>query len=244
MVIMNYLVFDIETVPLPFESFSESQQEYILRGTETEDEVTRRMGEMALTPLTAQVVCIGLKLVEKKDNEYKDIISGAISVDNSMGDDEHREVTLSSGEIMHLYNEKQALSAFWKTLKKYNPHLISFNGRNFDAPFLMLRSALLGIRPTKNLMQGTKFKYDCHTDLIDELTFYSTNYNYGATKRFNFDFYTRAFGITSPKAQGIDGTKVPEFFNEGKIVEITEYCLRDVEATWELYKIWEKFLKF
>ncbi len=241
---MNFLVFDIETVPLPFEAFSESQQEYILRKTDTDEEIERRKAEMALTPLTAQIVCIGLKIIERIEGEDKVITTGAISVDNSLGDDEHREEILSTGEIMHLYNEKSALVAFWRTLKKYNPHLISFNGRNFDAPFLMLRSALLGIRPTINIMQGTKFNYDRHTDLIDELSFYSTNYNYGATKRFNFDFYARAFGITSPKAQGIDGSKVLDFFKEGKIAEISEYCLRDVKATWELYTIWEKFLKF
>jgi predicted PolB exonuclease-like 3'-5' exonuclease len=82
-----------------------------------------------------------------------------------------------------------------------------------------------------------------HTDLIDELCFYSPS-SYGATKRFNFDFYTRAFGIPSPKGEGIDGSKVSEFFAAGRIAEISEYCLRDVTATWELYKKWIEYLKF
>jgi predicted PolB exonuclease-like 3'-5' exonuclease len=82
-----------------------------------------------------------------------------------------------------------------------------------------------------------------HIDLIDELTFYNPTY-YGATKRFNFDFYARAFGLDSPKSEGIDGSKVKEYYNEGKVLEIAEYCLRDVSTTWELFLIWNKYLRF
>ena len=92
-------------------------------------------------------------------------------------------------------------------------------------------------------MSGTKFTYPLHTDLIDELTFYNPG-AYGATRRFNFDFYTRAFGIKSPKSEGVDGSKVAEYFKAGRIEEIAEYCLRDVKATWELYEIWTKYLNF
>ena len=241
---MFYMAFDIETVPLNWDTFSESQQEYILRNTTTDEEKEKRMNEMGLTPLTAQVVCIGMKIVERKNgvDEVKNL--GAISVDNEMSDEDSKEVILSTGEKMMLYNEKQAFVTFWNILEKYDAHLISFNGRNFDAPFMMMRSAILGERPSKNLMQGTKFNYQKHTDLIDELAFFTTSYSYGATKRFNFDFYARAFGLTSPKSQGIDGSKVPQFFAEGKIDEITEYCLRDVKTTWELFLVWEKLLKF
>ena len=92
-------------------------------------------------------------------------------------------------------------------------------------------------------MDGTKFNYNFHTDLIDELCFFNP-YSYGATRRFNFDFYTRVFGITSPKSEGLDGSKVSVYFADGRIYEIAEYCLRDVRATWELFLIWSKLLKF
>ena len=243
---MKYLVFDIETVPLAFDSFSESQQEYILRGTSNEEEEAKKKGEMGLAPLTAQVVCIGIQLIERNEKgEYNILKHGAISVDNSMNDGDERKELLTDQTPCFFYNEKTALEKFWKLITKYEPlHLISFNGRAFDAPFLMLRSALLGLRPSKNIMSGTKFNYPLHTDLIDELTFYIPSYGYGATKRFNFDFYTRAFGLTSPKGEGIDGSKVPEFFADGRIIEISEYCLRDVKATWELFLLWEKYLHF
>ncbi len=247
----NYLVFDIETIPEDFDSLSTSQQEYLLRRANTEEEIAQRKNEMALSPLTARVVCIGMMPVEIKDKNAEnvddryDTKSLAYMLDDSIvGDEEFIKSTLNDGNIAFSMNEKSILEAFWKQLAK-NPsaHLISFNGRNFDAPFLMLRSAKLGVRPSRNLMSGTKFNYQLHTDLIDELTFYMPTIS-GATRRYNFDFFTRAFGITSPKSEGVDGSLVNEFFKAGRISEIAEYCLRDVKATWELYLYWEKYLKF
>jgi len=243
----NYLVFDIETVTIPYdeEHFSDSQREYLIRGAKSDEERERKLAEMGLTPLTARVACIGMQLMQVSDEgDFSTVNRVAYSLDDTMGDDEKERVeTLSTGDTCYLSSERKLLENFWKLISKVKPHLISFNGRNFDAPFLMLRSAVLGIRPSRNLMSGTKFNYPLHTDLIDELTFFSSS-SYGATKRFNFDFYTRAFGLVSPKSEGIDGSKVSEFFAEGKILEITEYCLRDVTATWQMYEIWMKYLRF
>ncbi len=240
-----FLAFDIETVPLPWDSFSESQKEYILRRAETEEEIDRKKGELGLSPITAKIVCIGMQMMERhEDGSFKLRQKSCFSVDEKLEDGVRVEKKLRTGDSCFLSNEVKMLTDFWGVLKKYHPlHLVSFNGRNFDAPFLMLRSALLGIRPSRDLMKGTKFNYELHTDLIDELTYYNPS-AYGATRRFNFDFYTRAFGIKSPKSEGIDGSLVPEFFKEGKILDISEYCLRDVTATWELYAKWLQYLKF
>ena len=240
----RYLIFDIETIPQDFETLSQSQQEYILRNAESEEDKEKKKSEMALSPITARVICIGLQIMEHRNNSFVQLKRGAYSLDDNLMDGERIADTLSNGDDCYFTNEKTMMENFWQRLKdNENIHLISFNGRNFDAPFLMLRSALLGIRPSRNLMSGTKFNYPYHTDLIDELTFYMPS-AYGATRRFNFDFFTRAFGVTSPKSEGIDGSKVSQYFQEGKIKEIAEYCLRDVTATWELYKIWRERLKF
>ncbi|MGA2298138.1 MAG: 3'-5' exonuclease, partial [FCB group bacterium] len=212
-----YLAFDIETVPLDWGTFSESQQEYILRYSQNEEEQLRKKNELALTPLTAQCVCIGMQLMQITENGESELVNrAAFAVDNKLQDELPKSFELTTGDKCLLYSEKKMLEDFWKVIKKYSGvHLISFNGRNFDAPFLMLRSAILGVKPTRNLMSGTKFNYPLHTDLIDELTFYNPS-TYGATKRFNFDFYTRAFGIKSPKSEGLDGSKVAEYFANGK----------------------------
>lgn len=245
--IEKYLTFDIETVPLEWDSFSDSQKEFILRNLSTDEDIEKRKSELGLSPFTAQIVCIGLLYVEIEEGEETNRIPVAYSVAKS---EEYIKKVGKNQQIdnngqMYLDTESGTLEKFWKLLQKHSDiHLVSFNGRNFDSPFLMLRSALLGTRPTRNLMEGTKFNYRQHTDLIDELTFYQPTFFYSATKRFNLDFYTRAFGIESPKSHGIDGTMVPQLFTEERYSEIASYCLGDVIATWELFKIWKQMLAF
>jgi DNA polymerase elongation subunit (family B) len=241
----QYLVFDIETSPVEWETLSESQQEYILRYAETDDEKEQKKFEMGLSPLTAHVVCIGLQLMERNQSGGWELKScAAFSTAPGYDKDEPEERIMSDGNKCFIYSEKRLMEDFWKILSKYKyAQLISFNGRNFDAPFLMLRSAILRVRPSRNLMAGTKFNYPNHIDLIDELTFYSPS-PYAATKRFNFDFYTRVFGITSPKEKGVDGSMVGQLYYAGEVETIAEYCLRDVNATWELFLKWHEYLKF
>lgn len=246
-----YLVFDIETSAVDFDTLSESQQEYILRRSNTEEEKSQKLFEMALSPLTSEVVCIGLQLMSKEIDEENgeikwEILNKAAFINNKQfnyEDTEFHELPLTNSKG-HYFNEKRLLENFWNVLAKYGSSiLVSFNGRNFDAPFLMLRSALLRVKPSRNLMKGSKFNYPQHIDLIDELTFYMGS-SAGATKRYNFDFYAQAFGIKSPKSEGVDGSMVTTLFKEGKTEEIAEYCLRDVNATWELFLIWYNYLKF
>jgi len=241
----QFLVFDIETSAVDFESLSESQQEYLLRNAETDEAKEQRKKEMALSPLTSHVVCIGLQLMQEAEGGQWELLRrAAFSADLNLPDSERIEVKIGLDDICYISSEKRLLEDFWNILRKYpKAELISFNGRNFDAPFLMLRSALYKIHPSRNLMSGTKFNYPQHYDLIDELTFYNPS-SYGAARRYNFDFYTRAFGITSPKSEGVDGSKVGIMFKEGKFAEIAEYCMRDITATWELFLIWYNYLKF
>lgn len=240
-----YLVYDLETVGTDFNSFDESQQEYLLRYASTDEERTQKIHELALSPLTGKIVCIGMCLVTKgTDNEWQ-TRNAAYALDEGMSDaDSVVESVLASGAKCHLSSEHVMIQNFWKLLTA-NPgiHLITFNGRNFDAPWLMLRSALLGIRPQRNLMDGTRYNYSGHTDLLDKLTFYS-GASAGPLRKFNFDFYAKAFGITSPKSAGVDGSMVQSLFAAGEIDVIAEYCLRDVQATWELFLKWSAMLKW
>jgi hypothetical protein len=52
----------------------------------------------------------------------------------------------------------------------------------------------------------------------------------------------RAFGIESPKAQGVSGDDVAGLFKEKKYFEIAEYNVGDLVATQKLYEYWKEFL--
>lgn len=226
------LVFDIETVGFDFETLSESQQEYILRysAMEKDPEKKEEMAEesiryLSLYPLTAQVVAIGMlnTKTEKAMVLYKE--------DSETDDDTMIEEKSIKYKPM---SEEKMLSYFWEYASKAEK-IISFNGRNFDLPFLMIRSAMKKIKPSRNFIKN-RYDSSAHIDLLEQFTFY------GLTRKFNLDFYCHAFGIESPKSKGISGMEVKELFNAGRTKEVAVYCAHDVGATYELYKIWDNYL--
>jgi len=224
------LVFDIETVGFDLNSLSESQQEFILRYSEkeTDNELKKKKEDeairyLSLYPLTAKVVAIGMLNTE---TEHSMVL---------YEDSEEIEWNSENDEVKYCsYSEEKMLHHFWEYSKKADA-VITFNGRNFDIPFLMMRSAILKVKPTRNFIRK-RYDNKSHIDLLDKFT------QYGITKKFNLDFYCQAFGIESPKSHGVSGMDVKELYNAGKIKEIATYCGHDVVATYKLYKLWEEFL--
>lgn len=229
---MRKIVFDIETCSLPFESLTESQREYLLHFAEKEkDEVIR--AEMineavrytSLYPFTAKVISIGIYDIEKD----KSFVYYESKVE---------EEWFSEDDQIHFkgVSEENMIKSFWR-IAEFADQVITFNGRNFDVPFLMLRSALLQIKPSKNFLKN-RFDISRHIDLLEQLTFF------GVTRKFNLDFYCQSFGIDSPKSKDITGMEVKTLFEAGRIKEIAIYCSKDVSATFQLYKIWNEYLNF
>ncbi|MFI5238115.1 MAG: ribonuclease H-like domain-containing protein, partial [Ignavibacteriales bacterium] len=130
-------------------------------------------------------------------------------------------------------SEKVMIESFWRVAKIVD-QFITFNGRNFDIPFLMMRSAMLNVKVSKNLM-GYRYG-DEHIDLLEQFTFY------GSTRKFNLDFYCQSFGIESPKSKDISGMEVKNLYEAGRIKDIAVYCSKDIYATYQLFKIWEEYL--
>jgi len=227
---MRKIVVDIETCAYPFESLAESQREYLLRYAEKETDKTKKQ-EMtddavrytSLYPFTAKCIAIGIYDIEK-EKSY-------VYYENETTEE------WKSGEENINYKglpEKEMLESFWKVANAADK-LITFNGRNFDIPFLMLRSSILKVNVLKNLM-GYRYG-DEHIDLLEQFTFY------GVTRKFNLDFYCHAFGIESPKTSEVSGMEVKNLYEAGRIKDIAIYCSRDIYATYQLYKIWNEYLK-
>ena len=144
-------------------------------------------------------------------------------------------------EFVACVDEVELLTAFWDVAKHYET-IVTFNGRGFDVPFIYLRSALLNVPITRKDWLGYRFATEPHCDLAEQFTFYGVSGREGAARKFNLDFYCKAFGIESPKSAGVTGMDVKDLMAAGKFREIAEYCLRDVCATVELYKIWKERL--
>ncbi|MGD8778352.1 MAG: ribonuclease H-like domain-containing protein [Ignavibacteria bacterium] len=225
------LVFDIETVGYDFESLHESQQELLLRYVEKEkDEELRREKKdeairyLNLYPFTARIVSIAMMNTETENTLV--LFEG----ENDKWEVKDDKIKYES------HSEEKIIKLFWKFIKKAD-QAITFNGRMFDIPFLMLRSAILRIKPSVNLL-GNRYYSTTHVDLLEQFTFH------GLMRKFNLDFYCRAFGIESPKSKEITGMEVNELYRAGRIKDIAIYNGKDVKATYELYKIWDEHLNF
>lgn len=235
---MATLVFDIETTAQPVENFDAAQQEYLFRDAEKLADPTAKAAKreeltkfMSLWPFTSQVVCIAMLNAETGRGQ-----SIFIAEDYEETDDASAPV-----KFVPVADETELLAAFWDVAKHYD-HVVTFNGRGFDVPFIYLRSAVLNVPISKKNWLGYRFATEPHCDLAEQLTFYSVGGQGGAARRFNLDFYCKAFGIESPKSAGVTGMDVKDLMEAGKFREIAEYCLRDVRATVELYQIWKERL--
>lgn len=124
-------------------------------------------------------------------------------------------------------DEKEQLRNFWSIAKDCSL-FIGHNVMDFDLRFIYKRSIINGIRPTKDL-SFARYRSDPIFDTMREWE------KWGA-QGVSLHKLTVALGISSPKEEGIDGSKVYDYYLAGKGEEIVEYCKRDVEATREVYK--------
>ena len=222
---MARILFDIETAGFDFDSLEEPIREYLLKWAETEAEESEVRQSLSFYPLTGEIVAIGML--------NPDTGKGAVFFQNNSAPllpFEEEGIRYEAG------NERDIIQRFWETIKSYN-QFITFNGRAFDCPFLMIRSAVHKIRPVRDLMPN---RYgETHIDLLDQLTFY------GASRRkFSLDMWCRTFGIKSPKEGGITGYDVKDLYRSGRGLEIAKYCAGDLKATAELHSVWENYIRF
>jgi DNA polymerase elongation subunit (family B) len=222
---VSRIVFDIETVGKDFESLDKATQEYLLKYAETEDEKEEIKDRLSFYPLTAEIVTIGLL----NPDTQKSLVFFQ-NVGDPLLPFEEDNVRYETG------TEKEILEKFWDVIKSHDK-FITFNGRGFDCPFILIRSAVHRIRPKKDLMPN---RYnDTHIDLLDQLTFYGAS-----RRRFSLDMWCRTFGIKSPKEDGITGYEVKDLFKAGRYIDIAKYCVGDLKATAELLSIWEGYINF
>jgi hypothetical protein len=234
------LVFDIETVGEEFDRLDETTKNSLTRwikreaGNDKEKYnayFTDLKEGLGFSPLTGKIVAIGVyDTLKNKGVVYfqaPDVI-----------EEEYKE----AGFLFKPMEEKEMLENFWQGVKNYK-EFVSFNGRQFDVPFLFIRSAINKIRPSLNLMSNRYLKFQNygvkHIDLQDQLAFY------GAVRRKgNLHLYCNAFSIRSPKAEGVSGDDVGRLFKNREYRQIAEYNSWDLIATAELYERWEKYIKF
>ncbi len=235
---MSYLVFDIETIGKNYADFDSADKAYFKQWAEREagdeEQIERELEKikkgLPFSPLWGEIVAIAMR-----DDHEMGAVYFRADKDKKAKDFEEDGIQYRVG------SEKEILEKFWEVARNYYT-FVTFNGRGFDAPFLMIRSAVHGLRPSRNLMPPrymSQQKYGPqHIDLADQLSFY------GSIKRSSLHFATKAFNMQSPKEGGMSGEEVPQAFKDGRYEEIARYCMGDVFATKKLFQYWDQFLNF
>src|SRR5437764_1134255 len=174
---MKRLVIDIETVGLPWEELDPYVREYLIKGMSDGDaEEAKRSG--GLSPFRGRIIAIGVINVDHGRSCALYEVPGQVDV----------RVEKAGLRTYISGTEKQILEKFWDWFES-DSRFITFNGRQFDGPFLMIRSAIHGLTPKRDLV-GQRYELHPNCDLREVLNFYGTPN--ARQYKFNLDLACKA----------------------------------------------------
>lgn len=126
--------------------------------------------------------------------------------------------------------ERAMLADFWKAMAKVDG-IVTFNGLGFDLRWLLLRSAILRVRPSRTWDTPRYRPWPC-CDLMQILAGWERDRWKGLAE------WCRVFRIPCEgKESGMDGSQVYQYVQDGRWDEVEAYCLSDTRATWDLFAV-------
>jgi len=216
---MPTIAFDIEVAGHPWDEVDEITRGYLMAKARDEKAREALPERMALFPGLGKVIAIGMWNLDAERGLM--LLEGDTQPQQEWERVQHSDILRGS--------EEELLECFWDVVGRKRPRLVSYNGRGYDGPVLMIRSAQLGVAPSTNLVPN-RYDISSHCDLMDIFSFMGAR-----RENYSLDYWCRRFDVESPKGS-IDGSQVGRAYREGRIDEIGEYCLRDVRATAEVYQ--------
>ena len=108
--------------------------------------------------------------------------------------------------------------------------IVGHNASAFDLRFLVHRYIVNGIKPPVVIARAAQAKPWESDKVFDTMVQWA-----GTGNRVSLDKLCLALGIPSPKGE-IDGSKVWQYVQAGRIAEVAAYCGKDVEAVREVWR--------
>lgn len=134
-------------------------------------------------------------------------------------------------------DEATLLRGFWRLVEREKPRVVTWNGRAFDVPVLVLRSMIHGISTAYWYQAGdrwngyrARYASDWHCDLMDALA------DHGAAVKLGLDETANALGL--PGKIGASGAEVEVLINDGRLDVVRAYCECDALNLFVLYVRW------
>lgn len=182
---------------------------------------------------------------KKEDFSFEDFLAQT-SFDGAFGRICCIAYAIDDGEVECLSgpeDERAMLKKFWDIVSGVQL-FVGHNVRDFDLPFILQRSIMLGVKPSWSIYQeaGKKpwemtqyldFARYKNSPIFDTMWEWSRWVDRWSNK--GLEHLALALGIPTPK-DGIDGSQVAKFYEDGKLEEICDYCKRDVDVVREIYK--------
>lgn len=198
----EYVVLDIETVPLPVDE--ELHDYYRIHRWEPKSYADDQIkADCSLEPALARVFCVSML----------------------SGDSIHTIKALTDDD------EKQLLDEFWQMVEAIGSEypyfrFVTFNGLNFDFPFLEMRSLIQSVP----FMQLPKKRYDTtrHYDVRQVLT------NWGVRGLGSLRFWCHVFGIEYTNGI-IQAEQIADCYGKKEYQKIFDKCENDVDLINRLY---------
>jgi len=219
----SLFVFDIETIP-------DTDVAFNLTGTE----------ETNVATLRRELEAYHLEITDGRNSflrqPFHKVVAISFLVADIQREGPHEYYSLRelrSGGMVDS-DEAELVKGFFQYLGKHLPRLVSFNGRTFDMPVLKYRGMVHGVSAPRLYGAGDKwnsytqrYSLDWHCDLLETLS------DFGASARVRLNEVCSALGF--PGKFGVDGGKVAEMYDAGKVKEIRDYCETDVLNTYLVY---------
>lgn len=168
--------------------------------------------KLALEPEYSRLLCIAL-IIEENDRV---VHRGTLGRDK--------------GTMKFHLDEARTLRAFWNLVRDFNVYrdlFIGWNILDFDLHTICMKSVIHQVKPSVEL----NFRRFVEDRGILDVMWCLENWR----RRLSLDEAAKILGLESSKRDGINGSKVYDFFLEGRHQEICDYALRDTELTREIY---------
>jgi len=223
---------DIETIPLPAfreraalrlkraldrERMSEEQQQRYFEDQSAEEERAFKSGSLAAT--SGRVLSIAVHIGSVVGAEIEGL---------DLSESEH---VFGIDADLQEQSEPEALRNFLELLGSFDPDVDEIVGHNvigFDLPFIFQRC----------LVNNIEFNSFVNLSEFTPRGVYDTMHQWwlGSRNRVALDDLAWVLGIESSKSDEIDGSRVFDLYQAGRLAEIREYNLNDVRVTRKVYE--------
>ena len=126
-------------------------------------------------------------------------------------------------------DEKEMLAKFWQVAAGVQ-QFIGHNIWGFDLPFIYQRSTILKVK-TRTDISFARYR---NTPIYDTMCEWAL-WDFSELKRHKLDTLAKVMGLPTSKDL-MDGSEVWQYFQDGRIKEICDYCMKDVVLVRQVYQ--------